>query len=236
MEPSENYYLQVIARQRLDLVDLIGATADESRELVSTLVGVSITKMERYPAEPPVYLLTVGNDKTITLGDSNSFLNQQRFRGVLIDYMNHNMDVFKTAEWRQIISRMLEFIEDLPGSDEATHLGAATQWLATYIRDHIRAERVEEAQRIAILERKPGIMEDDDWFSMARLRGYVKKEFGETLSAGDLSVRLKQIGCQFVDQKSFRTEEANHCRSLWRVGKAWPTLKLKGLERPVLKP
>jgi hypothetical protein len=234
MKLIENFYLQIIARARLYRVC---STVDEARKEFSILIGWEIKKLQCYPTDKPIFVVTMeGWPRPIELADSNDLMIQERFRRVLNAYAKYGkMPTFKTAEWHQILSRMLEFVETMEISDEGTHLGSATHWLTGYIRDCIHVERVKD-QRQAILDRKPGIMEDDVWFSMAGLRKYIGTEFGENPSAGDLSVRLQQLGCQFVDQKSFRTEDGkHHCRSLWRVGKAWPALIAKGLEHPCPK-
>lgn len=215
LEPSADYYLQIIARAKLDRVC---ASKQEARELVSTLIGMEIKKIQRYLTDPPTYVLTIDtHDRPIQLGDSNSLTRQDGFRKVLFDYGRYTMLKFKGAEWHQIVSRMTECIEDVQASEEGTYIGSTTQWVMSYLRAYVHAERVEEAQRQAILSGNPGMIDGDLWFPFAGLKRHVKVEFGENPSAGDLAVRLQQIGCQYVAQKFFRTEDKHHCRSLWWV-------------------
>lgn len=213
LEPSANYYLQIIARAKLER---FSASAEESWKLVSTLVGREI-KIQCYQTDPPIFVVTLeGWDRPIELADSNDLIMQERFRKLLWTYAKYGkMPIFKPAEWHQIVTRMTEFIETVEASDEGTYLGSTIQWLTSYLRAYIHTERVEEAQRQAILGGNPGLIDGDVWFASAGLKRHVKVEFEERPSSGDLAVRLAMIGCQYVAQKSFRTEAGHHCRSLW---------------------
>lgn len=216
MASSAAGYHQILARARLDGVE---ATAVESLKIISTLVGVEICNIQRYKTDPPCYVLELGNNRVVQLGGVASLIEQNSFRKVLIDYGNYNMPVFKASVWHDIVTRMLNAIEEVQAPFESTRLGAATNWLKSYVRDFIHPERVKEAQWRAVLDHKPGLIDGVIWFSMSGFKKYVQVEFTEHPQPADLAVWLKQIGCQFESCKTIRigAEESRVSRSLWMV-------------------
>lgn len=226
VELREEYYRQIISKGRrehtrrgaMDSLNAECATTEAKLEIISTLIGLEISKIQRYLTDPPRYVLELGGQRTVQLRAAD-LLEQGNFRKALFDYGNHFMPVFKAEMWHRIVTRMNEAIQDVEVAPDGTHLGSATNWLASYVRDFLRRERVEEAQRQAILDRKPGLLDGAIWFSMSGLKKYVQMEFGENVSANDLAVRLQQIGCEFVECKTIRAGERRASRSLWKVSK-----------------
>jgi hypothetical protein len=230
VELREEDYLSIIARTKLaERVTVSAATTAEALQIISIAVGVEISKMQRYLTEPPIYVLALGNGKVVQLGGVDNLWHQANFRKALIDYANRNMPVFKSAIWHDVVTRMLEAIEDVEAPFESTRLGAATNWLKSYVRDHVRPERVEEAQRQAVLDHKPGLIDGAVWFSMSGFTKFVKVEFAEHPQSADLTVWLKQIGCQYDPCKTIRIgENIRASRSLWMA----PARFLRDGERP----
>lgn len=219
----QDYYQSTIAKARrehshasaMEALQNDDSTPETKVGTISTLIGTKITRLERHLTDPPKYVVTLGNGRTVEM---KSLRNQNNFAEQLGHQANFNMALFKGAVWHQIVSRMFEVVEDVQAAAEGTHLGSLTNWLQTYIRDCVHPERVAEAQRDAILERRPGLMEGFVWFSMTGFKRYVQCAFAENPIASDLAVRLKQIGCEFVSQKTVPTEAGAHTtRSLWKV-------------------
>jgi hypothetical protein len=198
-------------------------TREEALQSLSALLGVdattSIESIKRYRTDPRSYVIALANGSYIECSSQQVLLSQKSLGGLLWDYASISMPTFKRSEWENVKRCLLQCLEDVEVSADATHLGECKEWLQVYLRTHLRPERVHETQVRMALDGEAALLVDEVWFSMEKFRRVMMLQRSTALPSKEiLSVRLKQIGCEYQQHKAFRTTEGrNTSRSLWRA-------------------
>lgn len=223
-DPS--YYVRAIAKartadERAQLLGTVGAgktlTREDALQRLSSLLTVDVTSIQRFMTDPRSYVMRLSNRSYIEFKTSDELMSQKRVAGALFDYADVVMPSFKNAEWDKVVTCMIDCIEDVESSFESTHLGATITNLRSYLLRHLRPEMSHEAQKRMMIEGKPALLDGRIWFSMDGLRRSILMDSPEQPPAKEiLSVRLKQIGCEYAPHKSLRPSgESNTSRSRW---------------------
>lgn len=225
--PDPKYYAATIAQvraaeERKEVLS-VGAGAGQPREeklmQLSTLVGADITSVQRFHTDPRSYVVRLGNGSYLEFKNGDDLFSQSKLRGALRDYANVIMPQYKAAEWMNVEKHIVACVEDVDSADEATHLGSVIAWLRTYLRKHLNRDMVRDGQVRAARDGRPAVIDGAIWFSMNDFKRGIMVEASTNPPAHSiLSVRLKQIGCEYVPQVALRPSgEGNTSRSLWRV-------------------
>ena len=190
---------------------------EEALADLSTVLGVSVSSIQRFATDPPAYVMRLANGKYVEFKDSDQLFGQSTLRKALRDYARTNLPPFKNDEWHNVENCILKCIEDVESASESTHLGATVGWLRAYLRKHLRPDMPRDGQINAAIEGKPAVMDGHVWFSMDGLRRSIMLESSEQPPSKEiLAVRLRQIGCTYQPQVSLRPSGSpNTSRSLW---------------------
>lgn len=220
------YYARAITKaraadERAQLLSAISAgktlTREEALQRLSSLLTVEVTSIQRFKTDPRSYVMRLSNDSYIEFKNHSELTSQKRLAGALFDYARTRMPRFKNQEWGNVEQCMLDAIEDVESSFESTHLGATITHLRSYLLRHLRPELSHEGQKRSMMDGKPAILDGHIWFSTDGLKRSILMDSSEQPPAKEiLSVRLKQIGCEYAPHKSLRPSgESNTSRSRW---------------------
>lgn len=197
----------------------MGESREEKLMQLSTLSGTDIVSVQRFHTDPRSYVVRLGNGSYLEFKTGDDLFSQAKLSGALRDYANVIMHPYKAAEWKNVQEHIIACVEDVDSADEATHLGSVIAWLRTYLRKHLRPEMERDGQVRAALDNRPAVLDGAIWFSMNDFKRGIMLEASTNPPAHSiLSVRLRQIGCEYVPQVALRPSgERNNSRSLWRA-------------------
>jgi hypothetical protein len=192
--------------QRKDLLDKI-----------SNAIGVRIIRIIRYKQDPPRYRL-VSQSGEIELGAVSNLVEQTPLRYAIAATEGIYMRKFKAQEWNGIAQSLLNACESYDIGPEGTDIGQTKAWLSVYLD-----ENKPGAESDATISNQDPFYDESGtvFIFLSHFRLWLKTKQDEKISARQLGVLLRKIGC---DPESIGF--AGSTRNVWKTPvKVKPTPK-----------
>jgi len=185
----------------------------EVLSLLSSMLGVTITKIVRYRAEMNQYEIEVGG-KLIAIPSIDLIASQPKFRNLILDRTDHLLQRQPPKTWDDIIRKLFETIENVDSSPLATSKGSLEGWIELYLQDGLWSD--ESTWEQAAEQYRPFLLKGHTYLSCEGLRQFIFGRQQERVSTQSLAVQLTKLGYQY-ERKMVRTKRGGKtCRGLWR--------------------
>lgn len=209
------------AETRADLVERIQAggtlpaeAATDPAEILAILssqLGVTITRFVRYRAEHNTYQLEI-NGHLIDVGPVARLDNQTEFRRFLLDHSDIRIPTFKRDAWDSIVTRLFLAVENVDVA-MATSAHAWTAWIEQYLGDGLATQDWERAA----MDGTPFQRNGHVYLCSEPFRMWLKHQAGQILGQSAFGVQMTKLG-HTHEVLAVRHRGKSTRRTVWRLG------------------
>lgn len=165
------------------------ATHTAAQKTLSDILGFSINKIVKYPADPPVYRLETPEGE-ITLGGVEILLSFSKFRAKVAAATNVIMPKTVGKKWDDTLRTILAHVE-VRDLGEASDPGNG---ISSSLREYIGGiPRISESRNEAAESYSPWVEDGHVWFFSSRFQLWLSNRSAKT-SMLELAVKLRNAG------------------------------------------
>lgn len=176
------------AKQTGDLPESVMADPAEAMAIISELLGVKITKLIRYIAQPNRYEIEL-NGRRVPLGPIENLTSQAKFRNLLVDVADILIEKQGPKTWDTTVRRLIQLVQNVEVGPEGTQLGAVEGYVQIYLDDGVKTGAWEEAA----VDHRPFRRDGKTWISSRGLRQFIFGH-GERFTPQEMALTLRKLG------------------------------------------
>lgn len=161
---------------------------------LSEKIGVSIAKLTRFDSTPPAYVLTLTDERSVSLGTIEGITELKKFRNTIAAAIGVLPNKFKPDAWDAVVKKLLTYVEHDSAGAEATEEGQCVEWIQGYLHEVTIHKTVED-----------GLTTGEPWESDGAvhifgtaLRAWVAFHLQDRVDSRRLGLVLRGIGAEPV--------------------------------------
>ena len=158
--------------------------------LVSSELGVSLTKFVRYRGDGNTYEMEV-NGRTVSAGGIEDFDSQTRFRRLLLDHTDVRIASMKADRWDEVVQRLFQAIENVD-VEIGTKKGTFENWLEVYLSSS--GIQGQEKWMDAAIMGNPFRLDGEVYIVSETFRQFLIGKMNERMTSKQLSFTMTQLG------------------------------------------
>lgn len=200
------------AREELKILD--ADDGHDALDKVSQALGVRISRVVRYWADPPVFSIEI-EDGMILL-ERGVLTNQRKLRQVIEERCLKRPNLMKPEDWTCIARLLLGATETFSLGDENTDVGAATSWLNEYLRILSPIEGVDDSVHLRQPFRENGRV----CIYLGDFVRWVEMHFRARRSSKSMGAALRFVGA-VPETINCNADGRMTTRAIWRLPKGF---------------
>lgn len=187
---------------------------EAAREALSQRLKMSVERVLKYRADPPIYAIQI-NGAYIRLGGISQLIERALFRKRIADGLGILINV-GAKEWNKLAEWLLAAVEEIEVS-AATEAGAFEAGLASYLEDHPISPELNGDWRILAWENQPFTDENGTLYvSLTAFRKYIQATLQEKVPSKDLALTARMLGL-VPEGRNIKLSGKHTFRRVWRV-------------------
>lgn len=179
--------------------------------LLSSLLGVTISRFVRYRAEELTYQLEL-NDRLINNVAIEDLDSQIRFRRMVLSHTDVRIPNFKPDKWGDIVQRLFLAVENVDVTG-GTSRSAFSAWLSMYLTDGVKENDWEKAA----IDGSPFRLNGAIYICSEPFRMWLRSSAAQTFSQSALSVQMTKLGHVHEVKNVTNSKGKRTRRTLWRI-------------------
>lgn len=182
--------------------------------LVSSELGVSLTKFVRYRGDGNTYEMEV-NGRTVSAGGIEDFDSQTRFRRLLLDHTDVRIASMKADRWDEVVQRLFQAIENVD-VEIGTKKGTFENWLEVYLSSS--GIQGQEKWMDAAIMGNPFRLDGEVYIVSETFRQFLIGKMNERMTSKQLSFTMTQLG-YVHERKNVKSSKGGNAtkRSVWKI-------------------
>ena len=182
--------------------------------LVSSELGVSLTKFVRYRGDGNTYEMEV-NGLTVSAGGIEDFDSQTRFRRLLLDHTDVRIASMKADRWDEVVQRLFQAIENVD-VEIGTKKGTFENWLEVYLSSS--GIQGQEKWMDAAIMGNPFRLDGEVYIVSETFRQFLIGKMNERMTSKQLSFTMTQLG-YVHERKNVKSSKGGNAtkRSVWKI-------------------
>lgn len=184
---------------------------NQSLEIVSRILGITITEINRYITEPAEFQL-VTNKGAILLGEVSFLTNQGKLGDKVAAITLQAIPLFKNDRWVIIKQNLLNCVTDKYVGEEATNKGRVRSWLRSYLEYNDPLYDKNEAVEFS----RPYFANQSLYLFLANFKKFLGVHHKENITAISLGILLREYGAESHGE-NFKRDAKKSNRSVFEI-------------------